>query len=264
VIDRGKVNGSVTTRGKAGMGGAMTLGMQGRMLLGHAVIATMLALAAGCGHRSAAASPATIAALQPPASLPPGPDYRIELGDTLHVRFLYQPDMTEEVPVRPDGRISLASTGEIDVVGLTPTELEKVIADRSRSHLRDPEVSVVITKLGERRVYVGGEVAKPGYVVLVANMTPLQAIVEVGGFKTTAKLDSVMLITPAADGSFSAARLNMQQVVEGVPERVRLHTNDVVYVPLTWVADMGIVVDQYVRGLIPALPHVGAGYSLSQ
>ena len=81
----------------------------------------MLALAAGCGHRTAASSPATIAALQPPMPLPPGPSYRIEIGDTLHVRFLYQPDMSEEVPVRPDGRISLASTGELEVVGLTPT-----------------------------------------------------------------------------------------------------------------------------------------------
>jgi len=242
----------------------MTLGMQGRILVRCVGFGALLALAAGCGHRAAASSPATIAALQPPMPLPPGPDYRIELGDTLHVRFLYQPDMSEEVPVRPDGRISLASTGELEVVGLTPTELEKLIVERSQSHLRNPEVTVVITKLGERRVYIGGEVAKPGYVVLVPNMTPLQAIVEVGGFKTTAKLDSVMLITPGADGSFSAARLNMQQVVDGVPERVRLHTNDVVYVPRTWVADMGIVVDQYVRGLIPALPHVGAGYSLSQ
>ena len=242
----------------------MTLGMQGRMLFGRAVIAAMLAVAAGCGHRTAASSPATIAALQPPTPLPPGPNYRIEIGDQLHVRFLYQPDMTEELPVRPDGRISLMSTGELEVVGLTPTELERLIIERSRTHLRDPEVTVVVTKLGERRVYVGGEVAKPGYVVLMGNMTPLQAVLESGGFKTTAKLDSVMLITPSPDGTFSAARLDMKQVLDGVPERVRLHTNDVVYVPRTWIADMNLVVDQYVRGLIPSLPRVGAGYSLSQ
>jgi len=50
----------------------------------------------------------------------------------------------------------------------------------------------------------------------------------------------------------------------GVPERVRLHPNDVVYVPATWISDMDDVVDAYVRGLIPALPRVGVGYSLSQ
>jgi hypothetical protein len=96
-------------------------------------------------------------------------------------------------------------------------------------------------------------------------MTPLQAVLQSGGFKPSAKLDSVLLMTPGADGRFSAARVDMKQVVDnGVPERLHLHPNDVIYVPRTWIADMDLVVDQYVRGLIPSLPRVGAGYSLSQ
>jgi hypothetical protein len=74
----------------------------------------------------------------------------------------------------------------------------------------------------------------------------------------------VLIMTPGPDGRFAAARIDMKQVVEdGVAERVRLHPNDVIYVPATWIADMNVVVDQYVRGLIPSLPRVGAGYSLS-
>ena len=122
----------------------------------------------------------------------------------------------------------------------------------------------VLAKLGEQHVYVGGEVARPGLVVLRPEMTPLQAVLQTGGFRPTAKLNSVLIMTPAADGRFSAARVDMKQVVnDGVPERVRLHPNDVIYVPPTWIADMDTVVDQYVRGLIPSLPRVGAGYSLS-
>ena len=68
-------------------------------------------------------------ALQPPQPPEPGPTYRIQLGDDLHVRFTYQPEMNEQVPVRPDGRISLVSTGEIDAVGHTPPELERVIVE---------------------------------------------------------------------------------------------------------------------------------------
>jgi hypothetical protein len=95
-------------------------------------------------------------------------------------------------------------------------------------------------------------------------MTLLQAVLQCGDFRDTAKLDSVLLLTPGADGKFSAARVDMEQVVEaGIPERVRLHPNDVVYVPATWIADANVVVDQWVRGLIPALPRVGVGYSLS-
>jgi polysaccharide export outer membrane protein len=148
---------------------------------------------------------------------------------------------------------------------MMPTELEKLVVERSSTRLRNPEVTVVVTKLGEQRVYVGGEVARPGYVTLRPDMTPLQAVLQSGGFKHSAKLDSVLLMTPGADGRFAAARVDMEQVVEdGVPERVRLHPNDVVFVPSTWIADMNVVVDQYVRGLIPSLPRVGAGYSLSQ
>ena len=238
--------------------------MQRKMTLtiGRAAVVVAIGVSMlGCGHRTAA--PATIAALQPAAQPEAGPTYRIQQGDELHVRFLYQPDMSEVVPVRPDGRISLASTGELTVVGMTPTDLERLIVERSSTHLRDPEVSVIVTKLGEQRVYVGGEVARPGFVTLRPDMTPLQAVLQTGGFKTTAKLESVLIMTPGGDGRFAAARMDMKQVVhDGVPERVRLHPNDVIYVPATWIADMDNVVDQYVRGLIPSLPRVGAGYSL--
>jgi polysaccharide export outer membrane protein len=206
--------------------------------------------------------PAEVAAL---AAAEQRHEYRIQAGDELHVRFLYHPDMSEQLPVRPDGRISLLSTGEVLAVGLTPTELERLIAERSSSRLREPEVTVVVTRLAEQRVYVGGEVGKPGYVTLQPEMTPLQAILHSGGFRRTAKLDSVLLLTPQPGGQFSAARVDIAQVVnDGVPERVRVHPGSVVYVPANWIGDMNAVVDLYVRGLIPVLPRVGAGYSINQ
>ena len=222
-----------------------------------------LILAIGCAARRPE-GPAPVPAVllpQPPAVL--GPAYRIQVGDELHVRFLYQPDMDEKLPVRPDGRISLVCTGEIPVAGMTASELEKLIAERSARRLRNPEVTVILTKVGEQRVYVGGEVVKPGYVILRPEMTPLQAVLQSGGFRKTAKLNSVLLLTPGQDGSFSAARVDMAQVVEsGVPERVRLQPDTVVFVPATWISDMNDVIDQYVRGLIPTLPRVGVGHSL--
>src|SRR5258705_82690 len=97
-----------------------------------------------------------------------------------------------------------------------------------------------------------------------AGLAALQPVLDRGGFKTAAKRESVLLLTPGADGSFSAARIDMKQVEDdGVPERVRLHPNDVLYVPRTWIADMNVVVDQYIRGLIPTLPRVGAGVQVN-
>jgi len=218
---------------------------------------------AACGHRASSGLPA--AALLPPAPPEPVANYHLRLGDELDVKFLYQPDMNAHVVVRPDGRISLPSAGEVAAVGVTPTELERVIVERSSTRLRNPEVMVLVSKLGEQRVYVGGEVLHPGFVTLRSDMTLLQAVLESGGFRRTARLDSVLLLSPAPGGTFSAARVDMQQVVnDGVPERVRLRPDTVVYVPQTWIGEMNDVVDLYVRGLIPALPRVGVGYSLSQ
>jgi protein involved in polysaccharide export with SLBB domain len=217
--------------------------------------------AAACARHAGEETPAP--ALQPTQPHAAGAMYHIQSGDQLHVRFTFQPDLSEDVPVRPDGRISLATTGEMNAVGVTPTDLGRQIEELSSKKLRNPEVVVVVTKVADRFVYIGGEVRKPGYVTLVPEMTPLQAVMQSGGFLPTAKLESVLLMTPGADGKFSAARMDMGQVVDdGVPERVHLHPGDVVFVPRTWIADMDIVVDQYVRGLIPALPHVGVGYSL--
>ena len=247
------------------MGDEMQREMNGRNRFVYGLILALIGLGgAGCWHRGSK-NPAALAAVLSPAPQEPGPAYRIQIGDQLHVRFLYQGDMNEEMPVRPDGRISLASTGELTVVGLTPTDLERLIIEKSSTRLRNPEVTVVVTKLGEQRVYVGGEVGRPGYVALQPNMTPLQAVLQSGGFNKTAKLDSVLLLTPGPDGHFAGARVDMKQVVDaGVPERLRLHPNDVIYVPATWISDMDDVVDQYVRGLIPSLPRVGAGYSLGK
>ena len=255
--------------GKDAMGFQRAAGYRHAMgVLGLVAIAALTS--AGCGsQRKPAVTPdgmptPPLAALLPPAPREAGAPYRIQIGDELDIKFPYQPDLNTHVVVRPDGRVTIPLVGEVEVVGVTPPELERLTVERTSMRLRNPEVSVGVTKLGERRVYVGGEVAKPGFVTLQDEMTPLQAVLQSGGFKKTAKLDSVLLLTPGPGGQYAAARVDMAQVVdEGVPERIRLHPNDVVYVPATWIADMNTVVDQWVRGLIPALPRVGVGYSLS-
>ena len=233
------------------------------MLVTLVAIATM---GLGCSSNKAqVASTGVIPpALEPAQPWAPDSEYRIKIGDELNVRFTYQPEMDEEVPVRSDGKITLQPTGDLDIVGMTPAEVEDLIEERA-TELKDPQVEVVLTKMGEQHIWVTGEVRRPGFVTYRPGMTPLQAIAQVGGFLRRAKKDSVLLLTPGADGEYRATRVNMEQVVEeGVPERIRLRPYEVVYVPKTWVASANDVVDQYVRGLIPVLPRVGVGYSLNQ
>lgn len=150
------------------------------------------------------------------------------------------------------------------MVGMTPVALEQKISALAAAHLRDPQVTVVVTRPGMQYVYVGGEVARPVAVLLVPRMTLLQAVVNSGGFRETARRDSVLLIVPAPGGSFATERVNLQSVVDASAlERVTLQPNDVIYVPKTWIGDMDDVVSLYVAGLIPGLPSVGVGYSIA-
>jgi len=227
-----------------------------RLFAGMAV-----AVLAGCSS-NLKLSPNSVALLPPPL-VKPGPDYRLQIGDTLHVSFIYQPENDVDLVVRPDGRISLSPAGELEAVGRTEQELEQAITARAAKHLREPTVTVAVTKVGPQYVYVGGQVQHPGSATLVPGMTPLQAVLEQGGFLPTAERDSVVLILPTADGKFAASRINLEQVLtKGVAERVRLRPNALIFVPKTWIANADDVVDLYVQGLIPTLPRVGVGYSL--
>ena len=86
-------------------------------------------------------------------------EYRIMVGDKLHVKFPYHHARDQELPVRPDGQISLDVTGEILAEGMTPLELAEVIKERSQKYLKKPEVVVIVTGIGDRRVSPGNVVA---------------------------------------------------------------------------------------------------------
>jgi protein involved in polysaccharide export with SLBB domain len=186
------------------------------------------------------------------------PEYRLQAGDRVSIKFPYQSRENQELPVRPDGKISLEVTGEILAEGLTPHELEDVIKQRSSRYLRNPEVVVVVTQIGDRRAFVGGEVGHPGFVTVSDGMTPLQAVLAAGGFKDTAQKDSVLYIARAANGNYQASRVDLEDVVRnGVSETVRLTGNDVVYVPATRIANLNTFVEKYIRNVLPVDSRAG-------
>jgi len=190
-------------------------------------------------------------------------EYRLQVGDRLNVKFPYHARSNQELPIRPDGKISLECTGEIIAEGMTPRELEETIKQRSSSKLRDPEVVVIMTQMGDRKAYVGGEVGRPGFVPIQEGMTPLQAVLAAGGFKDTAKKDSVLYIARGTDGAYHASRVDLEDVVRnGQPETVRLTGNDVVFVPASRIANANQFVEQYIRKLIPVDSRAGATAAL--
>jgi protein involved in polysaccharide export with SLBB domain len=185
--------------------------------------------------------------------------YRIQPGDLLRVKFLYHPELDLKVPVRPDGDITLQMGGDIHAAGLTTAELEKVIKDRTSDRLREPEISVLVAQLADRKIYVGGEVKAPGFVAFHEGMTPLQAVIDRGGFTDTARIDSVLRLSPMRN-DYQGTRLDFTKPLSaGIPEQTRLAAGDVLYVPRSFIGDVDSFVRLYIRGVLPIPPRIGAG-----
>jgi len=181
--------------------------------------------------------------------------YKMVPYDTIMVRFTYHPEQDPKAPVavRPDGNITLDGIGSIRAAGLTPEELGKEIAAKSSKRLKNPEVIVTISQFAPRRVYVGGQVRNPGIVEFKGEMTPVQAIFERGGFTDDAQKDSVILIRDTGGVEPIIGRINANQALEsGVPEKITLVTNDVLYVPQSGIGRADLWVKQHLNDILPS------------
>src|SRR5438093_11330448 len=115
------------------------------------------------GRTSSSAASNSKATTQPkePLSIA-GPDYVIGADDTLHISVWKEPDLTNTLPVRPDGKISMPLLNDVQAAGLTPMQLADSITDRLKKFVADPHVTVVVTQMNSQRVYVTGEVVHSG------------------------------------------------------------------------------------------------------
>jgi len=124
---------------------------------------------------------------KPPASEPAPPvsqvnnaSYIIGGDDVLSVHVWKEPDLTTTLPVRADGMISLPLLNDVKAAGLTPMQLAADITDRLKKYLSDPRVTVTVTQMTSQRIYAMGEVMHPGTIVLLPDMTVLQALATCG------------------------------------------------------------------------------------
>jgi len=179
--------------------------------------------------------------------------YRIEPGDSLNIRYTFHPEMNQEEIVRPDGKISALLVGEISVVGLTAAELSKLLVEQTSHRLRDPEVIVDLVRSSEKTIYVGGEVGRPSAVPYREGLSPLQAILAAGGFRDTARLDSIILVrAQGQEKDYISRKINLEEVIlDGGKELIVLAPQDVIFVPRTAIANANIWVRQHIKDLLP-------------
>lgn len=191
---------------------------------------------------------------------------KIVPGDVVDVKFYYTPEINESQIVRPDGRIALQLLGDITVSGKTPDQLRTELISLYTSELKNPEVVVILRTMSERRVYVGGEVNKPGTVAIPGSITALEAIMEAGGFNNeSAKLRNVVLLRLQGT-TWKGTVLDLSKPLKGnASVLLELQPRDIVFVPRTKIVKINQWVDQYINKVIPSIvPSTLGNASLGQ
>jgi len=182
-------------------------------------------------------------------------DVILRPGDVIEVKFFYTPELDVTQMVRPDGKIALQLVGEVTVEDRPPGEVRDELLGLYRPHLKDPRITILLKSQRERRVFVAGEVRRPGVVEMPGDMTATEAIMEAGGFNMEqAKVDNVIVIRRTGE-RWQGTKLDMKPTLEGRGvEPFFLHPRDIVYVPRTRIAEIDQWVDQYINRLVPKMP----------
>lgn len=159
-------------------------------------------------------------------------EYIIGADDVMKVDFWRDKDMSSEVTVRPDGKISLPLINEIQAAGLTPAQLRERIADEAKKYVEDPTVTVEVKAINSRRVYITGEIRKPGPYGISGSMTVLQLISIAGGLGDYARGDKITIVR-AENGTQKAYRFNYKEVLnqKKLEQNIELKPGDTVAVP---------------------------------
>jgi polysaccharide export outer membrane protein len=174
----------------------------------------------------------TTAKPAPEAKSASGEEYRIGPQDLVRIDVWKEPDISRTIPVRPDGKISLPLMNDVQAAGLTAMELAGSIREGLSKYITSPQVTVTVTEINSRRVYVTGEVMRPGAQPLLPNMTALQALTSAGGFTQFAKTKSIYILRNE-DGKQVKHPFNYKAVLDGKhPEdNIQLQPGDVFVVP---------------------------------
>jgi polysaccharide export outer membrane protein len=160
------------------------------------------------------------------------PHYLIGAQDVLDVSVWKEPDLSRQVPVRPDGKISLPLLNDVQAAGLTPTELAAQITTGLDKFVTSPQVTVIVSQINSQRIYILGEVSHVGAYVLLPGMTVLQALSNAGGFTPFSNLKSIYVLRQE-NGKPQKYFFNYKEVVSGkkAEQNIELKAGDTIVVP---------------------------------
>lgn len=184
-------------------------------------------------QNAAPAPPSGRAAADKPASpsSQAGPGYVIGAEDVLHIAVWKEAELTATLPVRPDGKISLPLLNDVQAAGLTPMQLADSVTDKLKKYIADPRVTVVVTQINSKRIYMVGEVAHTGPISMLPNMTVLQALSS-AGLTQFANTKGIYILR-MENGKQQKMPVNYRKLVKGeqMDQNYVLEPGDTIVVP---------------------------------
>ncbi len=179
--------------------------------------------------------------------------YRLSPGDTIQVTFYFNPELDGKMQIRPDGDVSLQLVGQVELAGKTVGGATQYVDHLYSKILSTPQVTIQVLSFAGQKVFVTGEVLKPGMVNMSGGLTLAEAIGEAGGVKHTGNKSGVVIIRKGPDGKPMMKKVRLMKGGEPTQDAVAmLHPFDVVVVPESKIARVDRWVDQYIRQVSPA------------
>ena len=141
-------------------------------------------------------------------------EYRLGPEDVIHVFVYKEAELSTEVVIRPDGKVSLPLIGELVASGKTTVQLQGELKQNLAQYVADPIVNVIVKEVNSTKVSVLGEVKNPGMYKILNKATILDAIALAGGFTEWAKRDKVTLIRNGPTGESQRYNLNIDELIK--------------------------------------------------
>jgi len=193
-----------------------------RTCLRGALLVGALAALGACGGTTSAAAK-DVHPFQPH-------EYRIGVEDVLEIAVWKEPELSTTAPVRPDGKVTVPVAGEVAAAGRTAHELEDELAKKFSARIATPTITVVVKEVNSSRVFVLGEVSKPGAYPMRGAMTIVQALAMAGGMTEFADKGGIVILRRGDAGAQTRLQLNFNDAVKG-DGPIELVPGDTVVVP---------------------------------
>lgn len=192
----------------------------------------ILTILAGGADASPVQQPAVETSTVAPVSAPLPAGYVIGPDDVLSIVFWRDKEMSSEVIVRPDGKISLPLLNDVQAAGFTPEALRESVTAAAAKYLEEPSATVIVKEIHSRKVYITGQVSKPGTYPLHGGMNVLHLIAEAGGLLEYARSKDIVVIRSERSRE-QRFKFNYQDMIRGrrVEQNIALRPGDTVIVP---------------------------------